>query len=110
MANNGDVPPVKNRSWTRIDDYFESLARRRTARRARALPPRTQPEAPLFSLSTLPFLILLGGLAVLAIGIAVAAWPGSQPPRKAPAAAQPERGVAAKGWFQEAQKEFRGKS
>lgn len=110
MENNGDFPPVKNRSWTRIDDYFLSLARRRTARRARAVPPRTQPEAPLFSLSTLPFLILFAGLAILAVGIAVSAWPGSQPPRKAPAAPQHERGVAAKGWFQEAQKEFRGRS
>ena len=109
MTDNGDFPPVKDRSWTRVDDYFEAMARRRTARRARAEQPRTEPEAPLFSLSTLPFLILFCGLAILAIGIAVSAWPGGQPQHKAPAVAQPERGVAAKGWFQDAQKDFRRK-
>ena len=110
MDDNGDFPPVKDRSWTRVDDYFESMARRRTARRARQPRPRTEPEAPRFSLSTLPFLILIGGLAVLAVGIAISAWPGVQPPAKPQAAARHERGVAPKGWFQEAQKEFRGKS
>jgi len=106
VEDNGDFPPVKDRSWTRIDDYFESMARRRTARRARRPRPRTEPEVPRFSLSTLPFLILIGGLAVLAVGIAVSAWPGSQPQPKAQAAARHEQGVAPKGWFQDAQKEF----
>ena len=109
MDNNGDFPPVKDRSWTRIEDYFESMARRRTARRARGLRPRTEPEVPRFSLSTLPFLILICGLAVLAVGIAISAWPGSQPPPKAQAAVRHEQGVAPKGWFQHAQKEFHRK-
>jgi hypothetical protein len=109
VDNNGDFPPVKDRSWTRIDDYFESMARRRTARRARGPRPRTEPEVPRFSLSTLPFLILFGGLAVLAVGIAVSAWPGSQLQPKAQAAARHEQGVAPKGWFQDAQKEFHQK-
>jgi hypothetical protein len=110
VDNNGDFPPVKDRSWTRIDDYFEAMARRRTARRSRGLRPRTEPEVPRFALSTLPFLILFGGLAVLAVAIAISAWPGSQPPPKAQAAARHEQGFAPKGWFQEAQKEFRRKS
>lgn len=110
MENNGDFPPVKDRSWTRIEDYFEALARRRTARRSRPVRPRTEPEIPRFSLSTLPFLILIVGLAVLAVAIAVSAWPGSQPRSTGHAAASPEQGVAPKGWFQEAQKEFRGGS
>lgn len=110
MENNGDFPPVKDRSWTRIEDYFESMARRRTARRSRGVRPRTEPEVPLFSLSTLPFLILIAGLAVLAIAIAVSAWPGSQQRPQGQAASRHEQGVAPKGWFQEAQKEFRGKS
>ncbi|HEX6741789.1 MAG TPA: hypothetical protein VF079_08365 [Sphingomicrobium sp.] len=110
MENNGDFPPVKDRSWTRIEDYFEAMARRRTARRSRALRPRTEPEAPRFSLSTLPFLILIGGLAVLAVGIAVAAWPGSGPPPRAAAAAEHEQGFAPKGWYQDAEKEMRHRS
>ena len=110
MENNGDFPPVKDRSWTRVEDYFEAMARRRTARRSRARRPRTEPESPRFSLSTLPFLVLIGGLAVLAVGIAVSAWPGSQPPPKAQAAGRHEPGVAPKGWFQEAQKEMRQRS
>lgn len=110
MESNGDFPPVKDRSWTRVDDYFEALARRRTARRSRGPRPRTEPETPHFLLSTLPFLLLMGGLAVLAVGIAVSAWPGAQPQPKAQAAEQHEPGVAPKGWFQEAQKQFRRKS
>lgn len=110
MENNDDFPPVKDRSWTRVDDYFEALARRRTARRARAVPPRTEPEAPRFGLSTLPFLILFGGLAILAMGIAVSAWPGGHLPPKAEAAGQHEPGFAPKGWFQEAEKEMHHRS
>ena len=106
MENKGELAPVRTRKWTSVDDYFEALARRRTARRARRVEPRTEPEVPRFTLSTLPFLALFLGLAVLAIGIAVAAWPGSQPQPR-PQAAQHEQGVAAKGWFQKAKKEMR---
>ena len=106
MDEGGETAPVKVRSWTRVDDYFESLARRRTARRAREPMQRTEPEAPRFVLSTLPFLALFFGLAILAIGIAVSAWPGSQP-QAAKWAAKHEKGYAPKGWFQEAQQEMR---
>lgn len=106
MEDHGELAPVRVRSWTRIDDYFESLARRRTARRSRGLPPRTEPETPRFALSTLPFLALFAGLAVLAVGIAISAWPGNQPTPR-PQSAQHERGVAPKGWFQQAEKDMR---
>lgn len=89
--------------WTRLDAYFAALARRRTARRSRDPGPRTQPEAPRFLLSTLPFLTLIAGLAVLAVAIAVAAWPGRQGPPKREVAVH-ELGTAEKGWFQEAEK------
>jgi hypothetical protein len=36
----------------------------------------------------------------------VLAFPGSQPLQPPPQVAQKERGVAPKGWLQEAQKEF----
>jgi len=107
MTEEGDLAPAKE-SWTRLDNYLASLARRRTARRSRSPGPRTEPETPHFLLSTLPFLVLIAGLAVLSVAIAIAAWPVRQPElasMKPPPAH--ELGTAPKGWFQEAQKEFR---
>ena len=103
MKKQGLAPPPP-RAWTRIEDYVVPLIRRAHARRR--MEPRTQPEAPRLLLSTIPFLALLAALAVLAVAIMIAAWPGSQP-RPQPRPAQHEEGVAAKGWFQTAQREFR---
>jgi anti-sigma factor RsiW len=101
-----DLARPETRSWTRPDDYFEALARRRTARRNRGEHNRrTQPEAPRVWLSTIPFLALIAALGGLAIAIMVAAWPGR--PLRHPPPRQPEQGIAAKGWFQKAQREFR---
>jgi hypothetical protein len=93
------------RRWTQPDDYIDAMARKRTARRSRQPEERTQPETPRFGLSTLPFLALLFGLAVLTVAIMLAAWPGSQPQPKQKAPVK-EQGYAAKGWFQEAKKQF----
>lgn len=107
MKDKGDLATGKE-PWTRPDEYIGALARRRTARHSRGekMRPRTQPEAPRFSLSTLPFLVLFGALLLIAIGIMVAAWPGmgSQPEKRQMASR--ELGKAEKGWFQEAQKQF----
>ena len=92
--------------WTRPDDYLEAMAYKRTFRRNRRSSDRTEPESPKLLLSTLPFLALFALLGVLAVGIIIAAFPGSQPQQKPPEAAQRVPGVAAKGWFQEAEKEF----
>jgi hypothetical protein len=105
MRNKGELAPPEPRRWTRVDDYIGAMARRRTARRQREPGPRTQPENPRLLLSTIPFLALIAALAILAVGIMVIAWPGSQP-RPSPKQVQRERGVAEKGWFQEAQKDF----
>jgi hypothetical protein len=106
MKNKGELAPFEPRRWTRANDYLGVMARRRTARRKREHRPRTQPEAPRLLLSTIPFLVLIGALAILAVAIMVMAWPGNQPqPRHQ--LAQRERGIAPKGWFQEAEKEFR---
>ena len=107
MNNKGDLTAPESERWTRADDYVGAMARRRSERKKRE--PRlirTQPEAPRLLLSTLPFLALMAALAVLTVGIAIAAWPGNQPHP----AAQPvvhEQGVAAKGWLQEAEREMR---
>jgi hypothetical protein len=93
--------------WTRPEDYIESLARKRTHRREKERRrERTEPEAPRMMLSTVPFLALIALMGVLAVAIMVLAFPGSQPLQPPPQVAQKERGVAPKGWFQEAQKEF----
>jgi hypothetical protein len=94
--------------WTRPEDYLGAMARKRSFRRGRRAAERTEPELPRLFLSTVPFLALLGLLAVLAIAIMVAAFPGSQPLVKAPQPAPTQQGVAPKGWFQEAQREFHG--
>ena len=106
MKNKGDVAPFESRNWTRPEDYLGALARRRTARKSREPKPRTEPEAPRLLLSTLPFFALLVAMAALTAAIVVIAWPGSQPQPR-PKLALHEEGVAPKGWFQEAEKEFR---
>jgi hypothetical protein len=98
--------PQSDRVWTRIEDYLAPWFLRVRHRRESRLKPRTEPEEPRFLLSTLPFLLLFAGLAVMAIAIALAAFPGTQPPSKPAPPAQREIGTAPKGWFQEAQKEF----
>jgi len=94
-------------AWTRPEDYLGVFARRRTARRARERNRRTQPESPRALLPTVPFLLLLGLLAILAVAIMVMAFPGAQPRPAAKPPMPQERGVASRGWFQEAQKEMR---
>jgi anti-sigma factor RsiW len=91
--------------WTRAEDYLGAMARRRTYRR-KSPRQRTEPESPRLLLSTIPFVALLALLAVLAVSIMIAAFPGTQPQQHAPVAAPREQGVAPRGWFQEAQKEF----
>jgi hypothetical protein len=97
---------TRDRAWTQPGAYIESLARRRTFRRARGEKPRTQPESPKLLLSTAPFLVLLALLAFVTIGIFVMAYPGSQPQPKPKQVAAKEQGVAQRGWLQEAEKEF----
>ena len=110
MKDKGELAQPESRRWTRADDYVSALARRRTERRKReVIPERTQPETPRPMLSTVPFLALIAALAMLGVAIMITAWPGghSQAIRPPP---QHEQGVARKGWFQEAEKEFRGGS
>ena len=97
---------TRERTWTLPGAYLESLARRRTYRRSHGEKPRTQPESPRLLLSTVPFMVLLGLLAIVTIGIFVIAYPGNQPQPKPKQVAAKEKGVAQRGWLQEAEKEF----
>jgi hypothetical protein len=101
-----DLATANARRWTRIDTYIEALARRGTARRRRQTAARTEPEFPRLMLNTVPFVATMLVLAVLVILFAVVAWPASQPEFK-PKPEQRELGTAHRGWFQEAQKQFR---
>ena len=92
--------------WTRAEDYLSAMARKRSFRRERGSGDRTEPESPRLLLSTVPFLGLLALLGVLAVSIMVVAFPGAHPQRAGQQLAHRELGVAPKGWFQEAQREF----
>lgn len=92
--------------WTRSGDYLGAMARRRTFRRKRERAGRTEPAAPRLLLSTIPFLVVIGALAVLAVSIMVADFPGSQPQVRQRASQQPELGTAPRGWFAEAEREM----
>lgn len=107
MKNPDLAEPESNRAWTRVDDYSApSLRWRIRSRRASKLKPRSEAEDPGFFLSTLPFLLLIAGLALIGIAIALVAFPGAQPERKPPPPVHRELGTAPRGWFQEAQKQF----
>jgi hypothetical protein len=93
--------------WTRVDDYIEAMARKRGARRERENFRPRHPDAPRSVLGTLPFLALITLLGVLAVAIMILAFPGNQPQHKPTPPAQHEFGTADRGWFQEAQKQFR---
>ena len=97
---------LPNRAWTRADAYVDALVRNHRSRGARRERRRTQPDKPRFMLSTLPFVALLALLAVLGVAIMIMAYPGNQPSPKPPHAAPKEKGIAERGWFQDAQKEM----
>jgi hypothetical protein len=92
--------------WTRPEDYLGAMARKRSFRRGHRVKDRTEPESPRLFLSTVPFLALLGLLAILAVAIMFMAFPGAQPQVKPPDPAPKQQGVAQKGWLQEAEKDF----
>ncbi len=93
--------------WTRPEDYLGAMARKRSSRQGRRDRTRTEPETPRLFLSTVPFLLLMTLLGVLAVAIMIVAFPGTQPAQRQSVAAAKELGVAQRGWFQEAQREFR---
>ena len=102
MSDKDDIaPPIRpaERSWTRAEDYLDlaRLWRRSAARTRKPRLPRTEPERPRFTLGALPFLLLMGVLAVMAISIILAAVPG----RRHYQAAEPQRqqGTAPPGWL-----------
>ena len=94
------------RSWTRPEDYLPPRRLRRTAsgRSVTARPAQLGEEergSDRMMLGLVPFLLLMFGLGVLAVTIAIAAWPGRQAVQPASkSAAQAEPGTAAPGWLE----------
>jgi hypothetical protein len=105
----GELADSESPGWTGPEAYVSALARRRTFRRSRERGPerRTQTDQSHFLLSTLPFLALFAALAVMTVGIALAAFPGWWPDQHVRLSAARELGTAEKGWFEEAQREFK---
>jgi hypothetical protein len=106
-VDNGRLAESRGPRWTRADDYVAAMARKRSARRGRASKQAAEPEAPRSLLGTMPFLVLIALLGVMAVAIMVLAFPGSQPEHKPTPPGSHEIGTAGRGWFQEAQKQFR---
>jgi hypothetical protein len=98
--------PAPGGAWTKPETYIGAFARKRSFRRGDGDKVRTQPESPRLLLSTVPFLALMGLLAILAVAIMIIAFPGNQPAPKSRPVMRPEKGVAQRGWFQQAQKEM----
>lgn len=94
--------------WTGVENYLVALARRRTARHQREGRPhrRTDGAGPAPTMGALPFLVMMASFILLTIAIAALAWPvrDAAPPRKA----EPQRGTAAPGWLEEAEKDMNG--
>ena len=108
MSDPKTAPYSESDRWTRIDVYLTGLRQQRRIRKSHKVAIRSEPESPNLALSTLPFAALLAVLAVLTVVFALLAVPSSPPKAKAAAAATAQQpGTAPKGWFQEAQKQFR---
>ena len=107
MKKDGLAPPPPARAGPPLHYYLVHRRRRAAAaRERRRLPPRTEPEAPRFMLSTFPYAALLAVFAMMTVLILIAAWPGREHAVPQVTHAQHEAGTAAKGWFQEAQRDM----
>ena len=93
------------RSWTRAEDYLPQRRARRAPARQLTARPAQEEEADGLSrplLGLIPFALLMFGLAVMAVAVAVAAWPGRRPVAQGQAAANQAAatGTAAPGWLE----------
>ena len=103
MANKEDV--ASSGRWTAIGTYLRPLHRRSGSRRRLSARPRREPEGPHALLSTIPYVALAIGLALVTIIIASLARPGqyrerTRPPVESAAASEP--GTAPPGWIDDA--------
>ena len=101
------IPDEKARAWTRPEDYWPTRRPARSSKpaknRLRSSGDRGDPiEGGRLSLTAVPYLLMLAGLAVLAVAIMIMAWPGRRTPVPPPSQPQTvEVGTAPRGWLQE---------
>lgn len=107
MSGPEPLPPVEPRPprdggrWTRAEDYLDldRLWRRSAKRNRRRMEPRSEPEQPRITLGTLPFLLMILAMMVIAFIVIVIAIPGRTPPDLPLAPKASEPGTAPPGWL-----------
>lgn len=99
MSEKPDSVGAPARHWTRIDDYVVPMRWRSAAhrRRRKAVGHEAPPERLL--LGMVPFMALILGLAVIAVAVFIAAWPGGHDRPQAEQAPAGEVGTAPPGWI-----------
>jgi hypothetical protein len=105
MSKDEDVRPKAAGSdapWTRIDVYLRSLQRRRSHSRRKLSARLSKEEEPSRLLSSsLPFVALILGLALIAFAIFSLAAPGMLSQQPKPEPKPRELGTAPPGWIDE---------
>lgn len=107
MSDKDDLVPPEpraERSWTRLEDYLDvpRYLRRYAARSRRRQRPVSEPIVPRLSLGTLPFLVLVLLLGVLAFAIILSAIPGRDGVAAQRRPTSREEGTAPPGWLERA--------
>ena len=104
MAKHDEVEPRSagaESRWTRLEDYIDlrRMRRRAAANLNRLSRPRTQAPLRHWTISTLPFVLLMAGLAAMALWIMIDVASGMSEPEREPQPPQPELGTAPPGWI-----------
>jgi hypothetical protein len=104
MAKHDEVKPrpagAEGR-WTRLEDYVDlrRLRRRAAATLNRRMRPRTVAPVAHWLISTLPFVLLMAGLAAMTLWIMIYAAPGVGRPDRQAEPQPREIGTAPPGWI-----------
>jgi hypothetical protein len=104
MAKHDEVKPRSAGSegrWTRLEDYLDlrRFRRRAAATLNRRMRPRTQAPLSHWAISTLPFILLMAGLAAMAVWIMLFVARGIGQPMPQPQPQPSEIGTAPPGWI-----------
>ncbi len=104
MAKHDEVKPRSAGAegrWTRLEDYLDlrRFRRRAAANLNRRLRPRSQAPLSHWAISTLPFMLLMAGLAAMALWIMYFVASGLGEPMPEPKPQPSELGTAPPGWI-----------
>ena len=100
------IPDEKARAWTRPEDYWPTRRPARSGKPAKSRRRRGGDQGDPIeggrpSLTFIPYVLVLAGLAILAVTIMIMAWPGRRaaPPPPPAHATTVDVGTAPKGWL-----------